>query len=68
MTTNENNKNYLLRIKGNVIPTPGKLRQKVGNLMIDRKMVKLGKITNTGIIEDTLIVKNIGKEQFELVF
>jgi len=68
VTTNENNKNYLLRIKGNVIPTPGKLRQKVGNLMIDRKMVKLGKITNTGIIEDTLIVKNIGKEQFELVF
>ena len=48
-----------LLVTGNVLPTPGKLRTKLGSLRLSKNRVKLGNILDTQIVKDTIQIKNI---------
>ena len=57
-----------LTIKGNVIPTPNKLRKKIHNLRLKATRIPFGKIKKTKIVTDTLGIQNTSEIPMEIVF
>ncbi len=64
--TNIRKNPYILNIKGKVIPTPNKLRSKIGPLRMDKKYVNFNNLLDTEVQTDSLIVENTTKESVQI--
>ena len=51
-----------------MIPTPGKLRRKIGDLKIEKNRIDFGKVKDTDILIDTLKIQNSNPEPVEILF
>jgi len=69
VTSNAENNIVTLKVKGKVIPTPGKFRTKyrIGNLYLDKRSITFGKIKDTEFRIDSINTWNTGNESLEII-
>ncbi len=68
ITVTTENETLKLTIKGNVIPTPNKLRSVIGKLKTKTRNIALGKVFKGNIVIDTLAIQNTYQRAIKLSF